>query len=546
MTSPVLRDKSSVRYIRKAVPKDLQDIVGKKEIKVSLRTKDPELAEIRNRELDYKWNENFASLRMGKIELTHQQRVAMAGVFYKDHVERHREEPGERADVGFRIHWDAIAADDPNIVILKAGKPEITDRLHARLRDRHRCALRDFLIDQGLLLEPSQFEQVLFHVNRAMYRASLRIKRFYDGDYAEDPADSAYPPFTKPMPKGSDGRPLVPKEFDIVEVYEGYASQQEHSESTLTKYRAILRQVATEHRDIRNITREWCIQWRETLLAKGLSTATVKKAYLSVLNTVCAEAVNLGRIASNPAEALRLRVRKPVRYRADPGYSDSEAAIVLTASLGPMSDALPPDRKRARRWLPWLSCYTGARIGELAQARGRDVIEDAGYWFLEITPDAGPVKDRKPRRVPLHSHVLEQGFLDMVRDVGDGHLFLDLARLTSSSAKVGRQTAEHIGEWVRSLGVDDPELQPTHGWRHRLATLRRESGMPQEMANYIMGHVPVGEGQRYGRWRPEALGRGILTMPRIDPVDGTPSWVDTLTWAEATDLQRLPASVGSL
>ena len=80
-------------------------------------------------------------------------------------------------------------------------------------------------------------------------------------------------------------------------------------------------------------------------------------------------------------------------------------------------------RDRARRWVPWLCAYSGARAGEMTQLRGCDVLQRGPFHSMTITPDAGPVKDRELRIVPLHEHIIEQGFLAFVREVGKGPLF---------------------------------------------------------------------------------------------------------------------------
>jgi integrase len=56
--------------------------------------------------------------------------------------------------------------------------------------------------------------------------------------------------------------------------------------------------------------------------------------------------------------------------------------------------------------------YTGARAGEITQLRGKDVVKHEGVWAIQITPEAGTVKTGKPRTIPLHEHLIEQGFIE--------------------------------------------------------------------------------------------------------------------------------------
>jgi hypothetical protein len=64
------------------------------------------------------------------------------------------------------------------------------------------------------------------------------------------------------------------------------------------------------------------------------------------------------------------------------------------------------------------------------------------------------------RIVPIHDHIIEQGFLDMVRQIGNGPLFynpdkaprakVDLLKPSRSRAATARA---HLSDWVRELGV---------------------------------------------------------------------------------------------
>lgn len=78
--------------------------------------------------------------------------------------------------------------------------------------------------------------------------------------------------------------------------------------------------------------------------------------------------------------------------------------------------------------------------------------------------------------------------------------------------------ATDLSDWVRSLGVTDPNVQPNHGWRHRFKTLFRVVGIPEELADRIQGHAPKYKGGKYGTG---ALPVGLLLaeiekMPRYE------------------------------
>ncbi len=75
--------------------------------------------------------------------------------------------------------------------------------------------------------------------------------------------------------------------------------------------------------------------------------------------------------------------------------------------------------------------YSGARVNEITQLRSEDIFELEGVTVMRITPDAGPVKAKVARIVPLHTHLVDQGFLEFVAAKGAGPLFYDPAKRRS-------------------------------------------------------------------------------------------------------------------
>lgn len=220
----------------------------------------------------------------------------------------------------------------------------------------------------------------------------------------------------------------------------------------------------------------------------------------------------------NPLTGLGVKVKATKRNRPERGFTDAEARIVLRAATGSFGGLLPPDQKRARRWLPWICNYTGARIGEVAQLRKKDFVKDEGVWVMLIRPEAGSVKNRAARRVPVHPHLIDQGLIEMVQGLPDGFIFADPTRRRSRSGDevVHKKTAENLGRWVRSLGLVDTELQPNHGWRHRFQTVARRVGMDPGARDYLQGHAEHNEAEAYGDQPAPVLERQIAMMPCFD------------------------------
>jgi integrase len=141
------------------------------------------------------------------------------------------------------------------------------------------------------------------------------------------------------------------------------------------------------------------------------------------VNTVFRRGVSKKHLAGNPFEhaADALTVSKRPKLRDTQAFTPEEARTILVAA-----SAIKTFRTRddaARRWVPWLCAYTGARVGEITQLRKADVIKRGGIDALKIAPDAGTVKNAQARVVPLHQHLVSQGFLRFIETHRDGPLF---------------------------------------------------------------------------------------------------------------------------
>jgi hypothetical protein len=79
------------------------------------------------------------------------------------------------------------------------------------------------------------------------------------------------------------------------------------------------------------------------------------------------------------------------------GFADQ---LIASAALGNPTDPWGA----AKRWVPWLCAYSGARVGELTQLRVQDVEHRACGPVLRITPDAGrPARPAQSPYIPIWS-----------------------------------------------------------------------------------------------------------------------------------------------
>ena len=242
--------------------------------------------------------------------------------------------------------------------------------------------------------------------------------------------------------------------------------------------------------------------WAEGLINNERSPVTVRDVYVIACRTVFAWGIGKKLVSRNPFIGWRITVPKKIRTRETKAFYDNEVSTILsaTSTVGVRSKT-----DAAKRWCPWLAAYSGARMGELAQLRGVDIVEQDGYHAMKISPEAGTVKTGKPRTVPLHDDLIEQGFLAFVKASGKGPLFYNASKQPPApndptNPRKARyvKAREHVAAWVRGLGVNDPELSPNHAWRHTFKAIGFRSGMSEKVLDAIVGHAPASVGRGYG------------------------------------------------
>jgi integrase len=258
-------------------------------------------------------------------------------------------------------------------------------------------------------------------------------------------------------------------------------STHDNYRNTVNKLIAFLK-----HDDAQKITPDDIVRFKDHRLSTGISPKTVNDGDLAALKTVLGWGKTNRRLSYNAVEGITIKLKKRKRQRPK-GFTHDEAKALLHAA-----DNHQRGRREtlkiymAKRWVPWILAYTGARVGEIAQLRKQDVRQVEGHHVIRIAPEAGTVKTDEPRDVVLHTHPIEMGFLDFVASSKEDYLFL---KPTADGSVRGslRAVKNRLAEFARET-VTDPNVQPNHGWRHRHTTVWLEAGLSDRVMHYMHGH----------------------------------------------------------
>jgi integrase len=216
-------------------------------------------------------------------------------------------------------------------------------------------------------------------------------------------------------------------------------------------------------------------------------------------------------IAANPVAGVHLDEPRALVKR-ERTFRPVEVRAILKAALDVTPHSKDVSISNAARWCPWLAAYSGARIAELCHLRGRDIWIEDGVPVMHLWKAKGGI----PRKVPIHAHLVEQGFLEFVRSYGGKPLFYDEAR-----HRKGAQTdpaeirAQQLAIWVRdAAGLKDRDVDPQHGWRHSFKTIALGAGIEERIRDAITGHKVASVGRKYEAPPVSMLAEALAKFPQ--------------------------------
>jgi integrase len=453
------------------------------------------------------------------ITLTPRDARALAGEWYEWFVGRHPgRDPQTWEELRDDIH-DAFTAAihdadlenalerDGDLAVWK-GSPELREAVRPMLADIGETA--QFLAVKGMALNKTASALFLDHLYEDLAAALRRMIRVARGDYSPDTYPQRFP-----TREGADSG-VTPWEL-----FERWVAERRPAQATVESWRYVFLAMRDHFKDrsAGSIMAEEAAAWIKSLITEERSAHTVKRTWLTASKTVFGWALDHKHVPRNPFAATKVTLSKEKELRDDKSFTMTEAQTILRAAAAITDTSKPIEA--AKRWVPFLCAYTGARSGEIAQLRGVDVATRDGVHSLRLTPEAGAVKGGHARIVPLHEHIIAQGFLDFVAQHGKGPLFYTPTKTADGGSDPLRQkkpryaqTRQRLAAWVRGLGVDDEHLSPNHAWRHTFKRIAERNDISERMSDYITDHAPASVGRQYGKPTLEDMAAALKKFPR--------------------------------
>ncbi|WP_378945348.1 DUF6538 domain-containing protein [Mesorhizobium sp. ANAO-SY3R2] len=214
-------------------------------------------------------------------------------------------------------------------------------------------------------------------------------------------------------------------------------------------------------------------------------------------------------VTGSPFKALQIDIRQRARDERNPFTAEQLKSIFnapiyngchSTRAWQKAGTLVPTDS--GRFWVPLISLFSGARLGEIVQLRTSDVREEQGilqFAMVDEGEDQRLKNENSRRRIPVHPMLMELGFDKLLQrrvEQGSTRLFPDLAM-----GKDGYYSSPFSKHFSRFLGLVDAKTAKTsfHSFRHNFEDACREAGVPVDVMNALQGHGEDGMAARYGK-----------------------------------------------
>ncbi|MEP9396151.1 hypothetical protein [Mesorhizobium sp. KR2-14] len=458
------------------------------------------------------------------LELSHRKLHDLIGRWYDWFILQHADdqESVEAWDFKYERYQDAVESVDgdwPEHDEARTRSPRRAAIVRAVVLELSR--LQTFLASEGIRLAADTLDHLVDTLEADLVAAMALLRRRAGGDYRPDTHRERFP----------QSMPIIPSNvklsgWNVQDAFEAYVRERKPQPATVNRWRVVFIDLNgfLDGRDVSLVTDEDAIGWKDKLVGRGdMAARTINEIWISSARAVFNWIKRQKKIASNPFDGVKVATGRKRPTRGE--FKPEDIETILTAALQPLSPRMSPHRRAAIRWVPWICAYTGARSGEVTQLRKQDIKQHRnGFWTMHITPEAGTVKGAMPRTVPLHEHLIEQGFIEFVRQAKDGPLFYD----AQARRKAGDldplnpprppyvQVRQKLADWVRDIGVTDENVSPNHAWRHTFRRRAAGAKIEERIRDAFCGHSDPKVGRLYELPSIEDLAEALKEFPRYE------------------------------
>lgn len=309
---------------------------------------------------------------------------------------------------------------------------------------------------------------------------------------------TASQPANQHSPAPSPAAPALATVVDTIKAYQTRNSERLASKS-MSEYLSYQNRFAawiaekngTPDTPISHIDRKTIAEYIDHLIiVRKLGLTTIKQKHLAALGGLFDLAISKGDYPDEtpPTRGHKIISKNDIKKRSSKSSWKQFSTDELKKIFEP-THYLKHRTKPDDFWLPFLALFTGARLNELCQLPHADIKQEHGVWLLHIN-DEGDKQVKSiaaVRKVPIHSKLLELGFLDYVEDTKSfgGMIFPHLTQ--NKFGGYSDTPSERWGKYLDDIGIADKK-KVFHSFRKTANDRLKQSGVHVEARCQIVGH----------------------------------------------------------
>ncbi len=531
-----LTRRGGIYYFRASIPQGLVEKFGCREIKLSLKTRDPQIARLRCRACSSTFERLVAGVG-GMSGLTQEQITTVLRGF----LER---ELSKSVEAAFLLPQDEQIDLVEQLVHFQEALSDMREKLavHA-FGPGCRSQARALIESMGLTSDEVsglQFNIMCAGILRAQIENYRVIVAMLEGKYDEAvPHDPLFkgvevPPL--PAWPGLSSGTATETVSSLAEKFVTLKSKHDWVPKTRNENQRVLdwfEEIAGPDKPIKAVSNDDVRDFRDILVRLPANFAKIKKhagqrlkeiaekhdgeplaiktarKYFENLKSFLKWCVQEGYLEKIPGQTLRIGT-KPNALDARLPFSSQQlkqlfASPQYTGHLSHSVRTKPGEMlvKDGKYWVPLIGLFTGMRLGEIVQLQCADVKQEDGVWFFDISKTEGEAKQLKTassqRVVPLHPTLVALGFLDMVMEATKAHpkerLFADIE--PGADGYFSHNFSKYFSRYSKAIGIKTPKTA-FHSLRHNFKDALVKANVSDSHIKALLGHADDSVTASYG------------------------------------------------
>ncbi len=528
-----LVQRGRIYYFRRAVPCNLRDRVGRRELKVSLKTTEFAIAKLRCRKFSNRFEQLMETVRemppLGKDKIE-----KLIRAFFSDLLSKADEH-------AYLLPQDDMVDLNAEVEALESNLNQLRDQIASRRYDgATRTEAKELLAPFGAGTGEEDFDTICNGILRAKLEQHRILAAMLRGEYQNTvPTDPLFEgvksPGLPPLP-GEEASKSTLSVSMAVKKFCDLKSKFDWTRKTHVEVRRVLDwfiDFVGEDRKTSTITVDDLKEFRDALLSlpasfsqskkykgmtfkeaaaagtdgKTLSAASAVK-YLGGVKGFFSWCEDEGYIPINPAQKIKMPVKGNPNEERHPFSTDQLKLIfhspVYTGCKSPNRRTMPGELviRDGAFWVPLIAMLSGMRMSKIIQMRVTDIKEHDGVTYFDVTDDAPDqsLKTRSARRViPVHHDLIHIDFLDYVTEIRDKYqgqrLFEDIK--PGKNGSYSHNFSKFFGRYLRVIGAKSDKTA-FHSFRHNFKNALRIAKIEDTRQDALMGHASQGVGAQYG------------------------------------------------